>query len=208
SRRGRKGRAEAFSDTEAYEPHVAEPAGANSSCADSTQTGSGSLSEMHRQVRPGNDVVDRPAGVDDLARKVHCVLGVLIDATDMAAVLREIEAAAARTTPFLLSTPNLNFLVNSQFDTEFTDSLLESDFCPADGMPIVWIARLMGVPIKKRVSGSDIFDALKARQRYGRRLKVFLFGGGEGLAAVAGRSLNAARTGLSCVGTMNPGFGT
>src|SRR5262249_30715203 len=44
--------------------------------------------------------------------------------------------------------------------------------------------------------------------RYGRRLKVFLFGGGEGLAAVAGRSLNAARTGLSCVGTMNPGFGT
>src|SRR5262249_43573741 len=52
------------------------------------------------------------------------------------------------------------------------------------------------------------FDALKARERCGRRLKVFLFGGGEGVAAVAGRLLNAARTGLSCVGTMNPGFGT
>src|SRR5262245_23137382 len=93
SRRGRKGRAETFPDTESYEPQAAEPAAANSSCADSV-----SLSEMHRGVRTGNDVVDRSSGVDDLARNVYCVLGVPIDVTDMATALRKIEVVAAGAT--------------------------------------------------------------------------------------------------------------
>ena len=208
SRRDRKGRAETFPDTEAHEPHAAESAVIISSAADLTQTKSVSLSEVHRRVKPGGDVVDSPSCVDDLARNVHCVLGVPIDVTDMTTTLRKIESAVARATPFLLSTPNLNFLVNSQFDTEFRESLLDSNLCVADGMSVIWIARLIGVPIREKVSGSDLFDALKAHERGGRRLKGFLFGGGEGLAAAAGRALNAARTSLRCVGTMNPGFGT
>src|SRR5262245_2240989 len=112
SRRGRKSRAEAFPDTEVHGPHAAEPAAAMSSYADLTQTQLGFLSAMDRQVKPGNELVGRPSCVDDLARNVHCVLGVPFDAIDMAAALRKIDAAAAGATPFLLSTPNLNFLVN------------------------------------------------------------------------------------------------
>ena len=88
-----------------------------------------------------------------------------IDAIEMPAVMQSIEMAAANAAPFVISTPNLNFLVNSQNDPEFRESLLLSDLCPADGMPIVWIARLMGIPIKHRIAGSDIFEALKARPR-------------------------------------------
>src|SRR5262245_11078841 len=95
----------------------------------------------------------------DFGRDVYCVLGMPIDAIDMATVLHRIEAAAASRAPFLISTPNLNFLVNSRSDPEFRESLLDSDLCPADGMPIVWIAWLTGVPIKERISGSDIFEA-------------------------------------------------
>ena len=102
------------------------------------------------------------APANDLARNVYCVLGLPIDAIDMPTILRRIDAAAASRTPFLISTPNLNFLVNSRSDSEFRESLLDSDLCPADGMPVVWIARLIGVPIRQRVSGSDIFEALKA----------------------------------------------
>src|SRR5262249_16470325 len=113
SRRDRKGRAETFPDTEAHVPLAAESAVITSSSADLTRTKSVSLSELPRRVK--RDVVDSPC-VDDLARNVHCVLGVPIDVTDMTATLRKIESAVARATPFLLSTPNLNFLVNSQFD--------------------------------------------------------------------------------------------
>ena len=75
-------------------------------------------------------------------------------------------------------------------------------------MPIVWIARLIGVPIKQRVSGSDIFEALKLSDRCEHRLKVFLFGGAEGVAAEAARTLNAVPFGLSCVGALYPGLGS
>ena len=86
--------------------------------------------------------------------------------------------------------------------------VLDSDLCPADGVPIVWIARLIGLPIKQRVSGSDIFEAMKRSDRHGRPLKLFLFGGAEGVAAEAARILNAIPSGVSCLGTLAPGFGS
>ena len=146
-------------------------------------------------------------GADDFQRNVYCVLGMPIDAIDMAKAVGRIEAAAKSEAPFLISTPNLNFLVNSRLDPEFRESILNSDLCPADGMPIVWIARLIGAPIKTRVAGSDIFEALKDPDRCTRRLSVFLFGGTEGVAAAAARTLNGVPAGLSCVGTIDPGFG-
>src|SRR5262249_32361304 len=133
---------------------------------------------------------------DDLSRGVYCILGMPIDVGGMRSVLRKIETAAANKMPLFISTPNLNFLVNMQSDPDFRESLLLSDLCPADGMPIVWIARLCGVPITNRIAGSDIFDALKAWHNFANPLKVFLFGGPGGAAAAACRALNAQPSGL------------
>ena len=141
---------------------------------------------------------------DDLSREVYCILGMPIDAIEMPAVLRSIEIAAANPAPFVISTPNLNFLVNSQQDSEFRESLLVSDLCPADGMPIVWIAMLMGIPIKHRIAGSDIIEALKSRRNSEPPLKVFIFGATESVAAAAARSLNVNPAALSCVGWALP----
>src|SRR5262245_6787303 len=158
------------------------------------------------------DAVDRRTAesgtcIDDLGREVYCVLGMPIDAVAMTTALARIDAAAVNATPYLISTPNLHFLVSSRSDEEFRESLLDSDLCPADGMPIVWIGRLLGAPIKK-VSGSDIFEALKAPSRLAHRLSVFLFGGAEGVARAAANALNSRPGGLSCVGTISPGFGS
>ena len=145
---------------------------------------------------------------DDLSRDVYCILGVPIDAIEMPEVLQRLEIAAASPVPFVLSTPNLNFLVNSQRDCEFRESLLASDLCTADGMPVVWIARLMGTAIKFRTAGSDMFDALKAVPRLEQPLKLFLFGGTEDAAAAAARALSVNPHTLKCVGWICPGFGT
>jgi N-acetylglucosaminyldiphosphoundecaprenol N-acetyl-beta-D-mannosaminyltransferase len=121
----------------------------------------------------------------------------------MATVIRRLETAAFRGAPFMLSTPNLNFLVMSQCDAEFRETLLRSDLCPPDGVPILWIARLLGVPIGQRIAGSDIFDALKLTSG---PLRLFFFGGSQGVATAAANALNGERGGLRCVGTFNPGF--
>jgi N-acetylglucosaminyldiphosphoundecaprenol N-acetyl-beta-D-mannosaminyltransferase len=143
---------------------------------------------------------------DDLSREVYGVLGIPIDALDLSAVVHRIGQAAADDAPFLMSTPNLNFLVSSQRDQEFRESLLQSDLCPVDGVPIVWISRLLGIPIRERVAGSDIFDRLKTQQA--PPAKVFLFGGPEGVAETASRVLNAQPGGVICVGTLYPGYGS
>jgi N-acetylglucosaminyldiphosphoundecaprenol N-acetyl-beta-D-mannosaminyltransferase len=145
---------------------------------------------------------------DDLSREVYCVLGIPVDVIEMPAVLRRIETAVASRAPFLISTPNLNFLVNSQSDSDFRESLLLSDLCPADGFSLVWIARLVGVSIKHRVAGSDFFDTISNEYSSAKPLKLFLFGGEEGVAAMASRSLNARQGGLYCVGSLCPGFGS
>jgi N-acetylglucosaminyldiphosphoundecaprenol N-acetyl-beta-D-mannosaminyltransferase len=149
---------------------------------------------------------DGEVAEDDLSREVYCVLGMPVDVIDLPGVLRRIGFAAATTSVLFLSTPNLNFLVQCQSDREFRDSLLLSDLLPADGMPIVWLGRLLGVPIKDRVAGSDILAAIKATRSPAGPLKLFLFGGDEGVAAAASCALNAARGGVQCVGWYDPGF--
>ena len=142
--------------------------------------------------------------LDDLSREVYGVLGIPIDAVDLPGVVQRIGAALSRDAPYLISTPNLNFLVSSQVDPEFRESLLRRDLCPVDGVPIVWISRLLGAPIRERVAGSDIFDRLKLQKD--PPAKVFLFGGPEGVADTASRVLNAQSNGVVCVGALYPGY--
>ena len=161
-----------------------------------------------REVRTIQGSNARGTGPDDLSREIFGVLGLPVDSLDLPAVLQRIGSAAADASPLLISTPNVNFLIASRSNTQFRDSLLMSDLCLPDGMPIVWIARLLGIPIKKRISGSDLFEALKSELKGAAPLKVFLFGGAEGAAETVCKSLNSQAGGLTCVGVLNPGFGT
>ena len=145
---------------------------------------------------------------DDLTREVYGVLGIPVDAIDMVTALRRVETAVANSVPFFISPLNLNCLVISRSDAEFRESLLLSNLCTADGMPVVWIARILGVPIKERIAGSDIFETLRSAQNLPHRLKVFLFGGEDGAAAAVCRKLDAQPGGMTCVGSYYPGFCT
>jgi N-acetylglucosaminyldiphosphoundecaprenol N-acetyl-beta-D-mannosaminyltransferase len=143
----------------------------------------------------------------NLTRTVYCILGMPVDAIDLHNVIIKLRNAARNGETFLLSTPNLNFLVNSLSDPEFRQSLLDSDLCPPDGAPLIWIAKLTGLPIKERAAGSDIIDNLRSNNEGTAKLTVFLFGGATGVAAAAADALNRDSKSLRCVGTLDPGFG-
>ena len=145
---------------------------------------------------------------DELSRPVFGVLGVPVDVLDLSTLIQRIWDAVEKRSPLLISTPNVNFLMMSQVDRDFRESLLMSDICPTDGMPILWIARLLGVPIREKLSGADIFETLRATRHASRRLKVFLFGGADNVAEVLRDRLNVAPCGMECVGALNPGFGS
>ena len=142
----------------------------------------------------------------DFGRDVYCILGLPFDALDLEASVRRVTEAATGRHKCFVSTPNLNFLVACQTDAAFRDSVIRSDLSIADGMPIVWLARLLGIPIRARVAGSTLFESLRSRRS--PQLRVYFFGGPDGVAQAASRRLNEERGGLSCVGSHSPGFGS
>jgi len=152
-------------------------------------------------------MLDPPQVPGSLLREVYCVLGVPVDAVSMGEVLYRISEASVSRTPLLISTLNLNFITLASGNFEFKESLLSSDLCTPDGISVILIARLLGVNLRKRVAGSDLFEELKKSRQLAHPLKVVFFGGHEGVAALAAHLLNAEKTSLQCVQSIFPGFG-
>lgn len=153
----------------------------------------------------------RPGSAPDFNRNVHCLLGVPFDVTGLASAVSRVEQAVIQRKPLFISTPNLNFLVACQTDTSFRDSVIHSELSLADGMPVVWLARLLNIPITERVAGSTLFEALRKRPAAPGTplISVFFFGGPDGVAQMAGDRLNEeADASMRCVGTQSPGFGS
>lgn len=164
---------------------------------------------MLSPVQPGSDAAParrQRAISNDLTREVYGVLGVPIDAVGMNSVIEIVRAAAMSRAPFMISTVNVNFLIKSATDRAFRRSVLQSELCTADGMPVVWLAKMLGIPVKERLAGSDMFQAF--RQNRGAPLGVFIFGGQEGVADRLCNQLAAENGGLGCAGWHYPGFGS
>jgi N-acetylglucosaminyldiphosphoundecaprenol N-acetyl-beta-D-mannosaminyltransferase len=142
-----------------------------------------------------------------LDRRVVCLLGLPFDVLTLDETLREVRGAIVHRRPCWLSTPNLNFLIAARQDPDFRRTVLHSELSVADGMPIVWLARLMGLPLRERVAGSDVFEALHQGDA-AHPVRAYFFGGPDGAAEAASRRINALGGGLRCVGFDSPGFGS
>ncbi|MEO8003702.1 MAG: WecB/TagA/CpsF family glycosyltransferase [Betaproteobacteria bacterium] len=142
----------------------------------------------------------------DFRRRVNCVLGLPIDTLSSAETIDHIRTALAARSQCWLCTSNVQYLVETRKDRQFRDTVIKSDLSLTDGIPLIWLARLMGVRVKERVAGSDLFDALMSGK--GGALKVFFFGGPDGVAEKACRRLNASPGPLVCVGFVSPGYGS
>lgn len=144
----------------------------------------------------------------DFNRNLHCLLGLPFDALTLEQAVAQIRRAIDSRTRCFVSTPNLNFLIAAQTNAAFRRSVIHSDLSLADGMPIVWLAKLMGIPIRERVAGSDVFEALRDGSGDGKKIKVYFFGGPPGIAGRAATQINAEGRGMACVGFESPGYGS
>ena len=139
-------------------------------------------------------------------RPLVCLLGLPFDAISIAQAVLRIRADAFARRRCFVSTPNLNFVITARSDAAFRGSVLRSDLSLVDGMPLVWVARLLRLPVHGRVSGADVFEALQAHP--GPAISVYLFGGPAGVGERAYEQINRRGGGLRCVGFDTPGFGS
>lgn len=139
----------------------------------------------------------------------YCLLGLPFHGVDTSAAIQQIRQAIRSRDALILTTPNVNFLVACGRDERFRDDVLDSHLVVADGMPLVWLARLLGLPIRERVAGSGLFQRLReSAPDPAGPVRVFFFGGPPGVAEAACRALNAEARGMVCVGWHSPGFGS
>lgn len=141
----------------------------------------------------------------DFHRPVFCLLGLAFDQVDMPTVLMRLGLAVHQRIATVLATPNINHIVAVQRDTAFRDAVTRCDLVVVDGKPLVWMARLLGISTP-RVAGSDLFEALMKGDA--GPLRVFFFGGPEGIAEAACARLNRDGGPLSGAGWYYPGFGS
>jgi N-acetylglucosaminyldiphosphoundecaprenol N-acetyl-beta-D-mannosaminyltransferase len=140
-------------------------------------------------------------------RRALIVLGVPIDHLNMPETLDRIErfVAVGRATGkcHQVATVNADFVVNALRDPELRRILQEADLATADGAPLVWSARALGVPLAGRVAGADLVPALAERAAE-HGYSIYLLGGQADVATRAAEALQRRYPGLKIAGAVSP----
>lgn len=129
-----------------------------------------------------------------------------VDNLTMDEAIDKAEELIIKKKPSYVVTPNVDHIVKLETDKEFQDVYKNADLILTDGMPLIWISKMRGNPIKEKISGSDFFPKLCERAAE-KRYSLFLLGAAEGVAAKAAKNLKEKYEGLNIVGTYSPSYG-
>jgi N-acetylglucosaminyldiphosphoundecaprenol N-acetyl-beta-D-mannosaminyltransferase len=122
-----------------------------------------------------------------------------VDDVTMAEALQAISGLVARRRGGIVCTPNVDHLVLLEDDARLRAAYASASLVLADGMPLLWASRLLGAPLREKVSGSDLIGPLLALAA-AERWRVYFVGGAEGSAARAAERLKIDAPGLEIVG--------
>ena len=103
------------------------------------------------------------------------VLGIDVFSIRMAQLLNICEEYIDNKKALLLGVVNVAKLVNCHKNIELQRSLMEADIVLADGLPIIWLSRMLGDPLPERVTGIDImYELLKEANK--KHYRVYFLG--------------------------------
>ena len=106
------------------------------------------------------------------------LMGCQIDNLSMEDTLVKVEGFIQTGRPHQHVVVNVDKLVKASRDESLRRVINDCALVNADGMPVVWASRLLGKPLKERVAGIDLFEALMRRAAE-KGWRVFLLGARE-----------------------------
>lgn len=104
-----------------------------------------------------------------------------------------------------VATANLDFFALARENNQLREDLLECSLIVADGMPIVWLAKLQGAREAQRLAGADLVTEFFRRQ-HTRQLRVAIYGSTAEISAAAVEALHRTGDGARVVHVENPPF--
>jgi N-acetylglucosaminyldiphosphoundecaprenol N-acetyl-beta-D-mannosaminyltransferase len=127
------------------------------------------------------------------------LLGIPVARADMAGALRRIKEFVESRSPHMIVTPDASAVVRAQRDRELFEIFRSADLVAPDGAGVVWMAKILGRPLRERVPGVELVDAaceLAASNGY----SVYLLGGEPGVAEAAAARLKEKLPALEVAG--------
>jgi N-acetylglucosaminyldiphosphoundecaprenol N-acetyl-beta-D-mannosaminyltransferase len=131
------------------------------------------------------------------------VLGLPLDSLTATGAVEAIEDLIHSGGTHQIATANLDFWMNSLSDRHLHRIIAGCSLVLPDGMPLVWVSKLLGCPLAERVTGVDLVPRLaelSVRKGYG----IFLLGGKGDVAERARKLLEEKFPGVRIVGTFAP----
>ena len=104
----------------------------------------------------------------------------------------------------LLLTLHVDMIMKLQKDREFYEIVPHFDVVTCDSQILFAAAKMLGTPLKERVSGSDFFPRFYARHKNDPSITVFICGSAPGVAEIARKNVNAKVGREMVVGTDSP----
>src|SRR5262249_44294079 len=128
---------------------------------------------------------ETPAGISE--SPTQDLFGVPIHAVTFADVMAHIDDAIRWRRQLLIGVVNAAKVVNMRRNTALRESVLSADLILADGMSVVWAARLLGRRLPERIAGIDLMIRMLERSNE-KGYRVFCLGATrEVVSAVADR---------------------
>lgn len=132
------------------------------------------------------------------------VLGVSVDAVQIPEVIRQMEKwIGERDGTHFIAVTNVDSVMQAWHSNYFRQVLAAADLAVPDGMPLVWLGRMQGYAMRRRVCGRELMEAFC--RDTGPRFRHFFYGGAPGVADRLAEVLEK-RYGVHTVGTYCPPF--
>jgi N-acetylglucosaminyldiphosphoundecaprenol N-acetyl-beta-D-mannosaminyltransferase len=133
------------------------------------------------------------------------VLGVGVSAIDVERAVSAIGDWIDARAPHYVCVSGVHGVMESQRDAALLAIHNRAGLVTPDGMPLVWLGRLVGYRDMTRVYGPDLLLACCAKSEE-RGWRHFFYGGGEGVAQLLVERLRARFPAMQVAGTYTPPF--
>ncbi|MET3132115.1 N-acetylglucosaminyldiphosphoundecaprenol N-acetyl-beta-D-mannosaminyltransferase [Oxalobacteraceae bacterium GrIS 1.11] len=130
------------------------------------------------------------------------MMGCQMDNLSMEETLQTVEGFIQSGLPHQHVVVNVDKLVKADRDPELRRIINECALINVDGMPVVWASRLLGKPLKERVAGVDLFEALMRRAAQ-KGWRVYLLGAREEVVSGVKHAYEIKYPGLTIAGYRN-----
>lgn len=107
----------------------------------------------------------------------------------------------------VLVTPNVDIVMRAARDAGFRALLAGADYRICDSQIVLAAARFLGTPLREKISGSDLLGEFCRHHRDDPSVRVFLLGGGPGVAEAARRRINVREGRDIVVAAHSPSYG-